>query len=286
MKYNILTVASKSYVPFLDVFLNSVHENCDLNNINKIYIVGVDLGEYRNKLLNSDKIVYLDNDVKDTFTGVHSDGWYNTTKQKTLHLKNLLNEIPKDESILMIDSDTVVLDDLTKIIDKNFDIQITKMSAGAHISMSGVLILHIACLMIFNNVEKSKIFVDNWINNIENLKIQNKPKPHETPAMNQVLESNVMDDIKWQSLDDREVCADLAYYSNTKVIHFKSNGRDNTTPLKNFMTRFEGIKFHIEEEIKPNYLKYLNRNLFNLWSQDDINITSDSFYKINNQYKK
>lgn len=287
MKYNILTVANKSYVPFLDVFLNSIHANCDLEKINKIYVVGVDLSEYKNKLINSDKIVYLDNDTVDNFSGVHSEGWYNTTKQKTIHLIDVLTKTQKDESIIMIDSDTVILEDIFSIINKDYDLQITKMSAGAHISQSGILILHIACFMIFNNIDKSIGFVKKWIENMDKMKNEKRPKPHETPAMNQVIESNFMDNIKWQSLDDKEVCADLAYYSNTKIIHFKSNGTDRTNPIKNFLNRFQNIKFEINDEIiKPNYLKYLNRNLYNLWSQDDMNITSDSFYNITNQYKK
>lgn len=286
MKYNILTVASKSYLPFLDIFLNSINENCDLNKINKIYIVDVDLNNYKNKLLRSDKIIYLNSDVDDKFGGVHSEGWYNVTKEKTLFLRQILNDMPEDESLIMIDSDTAVLCDLSELIDKKYDLQITRMSAGAHISASGVLILHIACLVIFNNIKKSQLFVERWIHNIKKLKDDRKPKPHETPAMNKTLEEDIMNDIMWMSMNDNEYCADLAYYKNTKIVHFKSDGSDKTTPLKNFINRFNNVKYHVNQEEKPELLKYLNRNLFNLWTQEDMNITTENFYNIKSHYKR
>jgi hypothetical protein len=287
MKYNILTIASKSYYPFLDVFLNSLFENCDTEKINKIYIVAVDLDDYINFLYKSNKIVYLTNDNKDEYGGVHSNGWYNTTKLKTEYLKDILNEIPEGESLLMIDSDTVFLNDIYDVINKDYDIQITQMSDGAHISASGILILHIACFMIFNNIEKSKSFVEKWISNKQKLLEDKKRKPHETPAMNQVInDKGFIKDFKIQSLDDRIVCADCAVYPNTKIIHFKSDGMDKKSPLQNFIDRFSKIKCFDENQKNLNYIKYLQRSPFKLWSSEDFNVTKESFYNINQNYKR
>jgi len=287
MKYNILTVASKSYFPFLDVFLNSLFKNCDTSKLNKIYIVGVDLGRYRNYLYNSNKIVFLDDDNSDEYNGVHSDGWYKTTKLKTRYLYDILKKIPEDESLLMIDSDTVILEDFHNIINKSYDLQICKMSDGAHISASGVLILHIACFMIFNNIEKSNIFVNKWIENIDFLLRNKKRKPHETPAMNQVMhDNNFIQDYKIESLDDRIVCADRKIFPQTKIIHFKSGGLiERNTPLKNFMSRFEKIECHDENRKDLNYIKYLQKAPYLEWCSEDFNVDKQSFYSIQNNYK-
>jgi hypothetical protein len=42
--YNIVTVCNKSYQEFLIYFVNSLIANCDLQNVNKLYIVnnGID----------------------------------------------------------------------------------------------------------------------------------------------------------------------------------------------------------------------------------------------------
>jgi hypothetical protein len=287
MKYNILTIASKTYFPFLDVFLNSLFDNCDTSKINKIYIVGVDLDDYKNYLYKSDKIVYLDDSSKDEYTGVHSNGWYKTTKLKTEYLKELFDTVDVNEPIVMIDSDTVVLKDIYDIIKPEYDLQLVEMSEGSHISQSGILILHIACLSIFNHREKSKNFLNKWIENKNMLFQMKRPKPHETPAMNMVInDKKFMKNYNFLSMDEREVCADSAVYENSKIIHFKSNGTSNVTPLKNFIDRFSKIKCFDENQKDLDYIKYLQSGPFKLWSSEDFNVTKDSFYKINENYKR
>ncbi len=287
MKYNILTIASKTYFPFLDVFLNSLFDNCDTSKINKIYIVGVDLDDYKNYLYKSDKIVYLDDSSKDEYTGVHSNGWYKTTKLKTEYLKELFDTVDVNEPIVMIDSDTVVLKDIYDIIKPEYDLQLVEMSEGSHISQSGILILHIACLSIFNHREKSKNFLNKWIEDKNMLFQMKRPKPHETPAMNMVInDKKFMKNYNFLSMDEREVCADSAVYENSKIIHFKSNGTSNVTPLKNFIDRFGKIKCFDENQKDLDYIKYLQSGPFKLWSSEDFNVTKDSFYKINENYKR
>ena len=286
MKYNILTVANKSYYPFLDIFLNSLFKNCDVENINKIYIVAVDLGEYKNKLLKSDKIVFIDDESKDEFSGVHSEGWYKTTKLKTHYLKQVLNTVPEEESIIMIDSDVFFLKEMSDIINTDYDIQITQMSEGSHVGASGILISHIACFMVFNNREKSKTFVNNWIINAENLIKDNKPKPHETPAMNSLLhDEEFIKDFKVESLDDRIVCADMCLFPQTKIIHFKSNGTNKTTPLNNFLNRIKYVRCFDINHMNLDYGEYINKESLKVWMNDDMNVSKDTFYNIKKQYK-
>lgn len=286
MKYNILTIASKTYYPFLDVFLNSLFSNCDTEKINKIYIVGVDLDEYKNYLYKSDKIVFLDDESKDEYDGVHSKGWYKTTKLKTEYLKDLFDKVDANEPIVMIDSDTIILKDIFDIINPEYDLQVTQMSDGSHISQSGVLILHIACLTIFNNREKSKKFLEKWIENKNKLFESKKLPPHETPAMNIVINNkSFMKDIKLLPMDEREVCAFKDINENTKIIHLKSDGTSLSSPLKNFIDRFSENKNLIESQKNIDYVKYLQKQPFTIWCDEDFNITKESFYNISKKYK-
>jgi hypothetical protein len=231
--------------------------------------------------------VYLDDSSKDEYTGVHSNGWYKTTKLKTEYLKELFDTVDVNEPIVMIDSDTVVLKDIYDIIKPEYDLQLVEMSEGSHISQSGILILHIACLSIFNHREKSKNFLNKWIENKNMLFQMKRPKPHETPAMNMVInDKKFMKNYNFLSMDEREVCADSAVYENSKIIHFKSNGTSNVTPLKNFIDRFGKIKCFDENQKDLDYIKYLQSGPFKLWSSEDFNVTKDSFYKINENYKR
>jgi hypothetical protein len=286
MKYNILTIASKSYYPFLDIFLNSLLTNADQEKINKIYVVLVDFGDYKNELVKSEKIIYIDDSAKDEFNGVHSDGWYKNTKMKTHHLRDVLELIPTDESLILIDSDVLVLEDFSDIINKEFDIQITEMSDGSHISASQVEILHIACFMIFNDITKSKKFLNKWIDNTNFLISNERKKPHETPAMNLTIQDlEFMREIKIQSLDDRIVCSDLKIFDNTRVLHFKSLGTNTTTPLQNFLSRLKYVRCFTEKYKNLSFEKYITLDSFKKWTEDDCNVNINDFFKLPQKYK-
>jgi lipopolysaccharide biosynthesis glycosyltransferase len=269
MKYNILTVCNRSYFPFLDIFLNSLFENSEIEKINKIYIVDIDLGPYKNFLLKSDKIEFLTPNLLDEYLGVHSDGWYEATKQKTEYLKYLLPLIPNDEPIILIDSDVCVLEDLHSIIDTEYDVQVTSMAKGSHISGSGVEIFQIACFLIFNNIEKAKKFVDGWIEEMDKLHQEGRNKPHETPAMNLLLRKyEKTNDIKINYLNEKIVCADLALYPESKAVHFKSNGSNYFTPYVNFSTRLKSVEFYDVSRSNLNFKNYLQQEPFFEWCKE------------------
>lgn len=287
MKYNILTVANRSYYPFLDIFLNSLFKNTDITKLNKVYVVDVDLRGYKEKMYKSDKIVYLSDSLEDNFQGVHSDGWYSTTKLKTEYLRKVLDLIPEDEVMIMIDSDTLIFEDFDSVIDLNYDVQVTEMSEGSHVGASGVRISHIACFMSFNNIPKAKRFVDKWIENVNYLIENGKSKPHETPAMNMVLQDEeFMKDTSMQSLDDRIICSDLIIHPQTKILHFKSNGTTQTSPLENFLRRFRGVTCKDINRMTLDLSAYLNLESFNKWAIDDVNVSANSFYNIALKYKR
>jgi hypothetical protein len=239
--YSLFTVVSKSYFNFFTLFFKSLEKNSNLKNIDKIYVSAIDLGDSEKKILNHEKIEIIDINIEDNYSGVHSEGWYNNTKQKTIFLKKILNELNTEKTLIMLDCDTYVMDDFSNVINKTYDLQITKMASGSHISKSGVEISHIACFIVFNNIKKSIEFVDEWIDNIEMLLEQKRGRPHETPAMNLVLQNN-KGYYNIESLDENIVCSDLSIYDSTKIIHFKSNGPSSNSPEDNFFRRVMSVK--------------------------------------------
>lgn len=273
MKYNILTLASRSYFPFVDIFLNSLFANSDLEKINKIYLILVDMQDLSDELRKSDKIVLINHDSSDEFSGVHSKGWYNNVKLKTYFLNKILSEIPENESLVLIDSDSLIVKDFSEIINKEFDLQITQMSSGAHVSNSGIKISHIASFMVFNHNLKSKLFVKKWIENIDYLIKENKKLPHETPAMNKTLsDEKIVHDTKIEFLDDRIVSSDLFVGPKTKILHFKSIHGNSHNDLENFEFRVFGVEWSDNLKKNIDYKKYLNLRSFSKWKKSNKKI--------------
>lgn len=271
MKYNILSVASRSYFPFVDIFINSLHKNLDLDKINKIYIVLIDMKDMENKLSFSEKIIFLHYDTEKEFLGVHSDGWYDTVKKKTFFLKEIISNISENESLILIDSDTMIIQDFYEIINKDFDLQITQMSSKPHLSASGIIISHIASFMIFNNIPKSKLFIEKWIKNIELLDIQNKKRPHETPAMNMTLcDEQIVSFCKIESLNEKIVCSDSLVGPETKVLHYKSVSGDSNSRLQNFENRLSAVKYFEENMEKINYRNFLKFREYSEWKKNSF----------------
>lgn len=286
MKYNILTVASKSYAPFLDIFINSLFTNGNVEDLVKLYIVGVDLDKYKNHFLKSSKIVYIDSSEKDEYSGIHTEGWYKNTSLKTKYLSQLLSSDEVQDPIILIDSDVVVLKDLSSLINLNYDMQFTTMSEGSHMSASGVEILHIGCLTICNNKELAKKFVAQWALASYHLKITHRPKPHETPAMNIIInihenkktygienqiakkikQNNEIKKIKIGYLNDKLSCSDKSIYPQTVTLHFKTAGGTNVEhPLEDFQRRVSNISCFDPNLENLELHKYLNTNLLEKW---------------------
>ena len=120
----------------------------------------------------------IDTDIKDEYSGVHSSGWAKATQAKTRLLLDLINSNRVNHPIIMVDSDVCVLRDLSNVIDKKYDIQITQMHSGGHRrKIDKIYIKEIACFICFNNLNKSNIFIDRWVNQIKLLGENKNPLP-------------------------------------------------------------------------------------------------------------
>lgn len=262
MKYSIFTTANKSYYPFLDIFTNSALKQCD--NLEKIYIADSGLGEYRDFISDKEKIIFIDTDCIDEYSGVHSVGWVKATQIKTKVLNNLLSQNDFDHSILMIDSDVCILKNIESIIDTEYDIQVTTMKGGGHTRSDEIFISEIASFVIFNNIPKCKIFIQKWIDKIEEFCNNGTPFPHETPAMNIVLRES--SDLKIGYLKEIEVCADSELGNQTYTVHFKSNGSTKDNPIINFESRIMSVKNNTDSDFDLD--QYLNEKIYDKWRNE------------------
>ena len=264
MNYSVFTTANKSYFPFVDVFINSLNKNC--LNLNKIYIADSGLGDYRKYLEEKPNVCILDTNVIDEYTGVHSEGWIKATQQKTRVLYRLLSETNFKEPLIMIDSDVCVLHDLSKVIDTNFDMQVTTMSDGGHTRSDGIFIREIASFLIINNFDYGKNFVYDWIKKMEEFGENGTPFPHETPALNTLLQTLNDDKFNVGYLKELEVCADQVLTSQNLSVHFKSNGSTNDNPVINFERRIMSVHNTTENDFEIG--NYLNEEQYDKWKNE------------------
>lgn len=262
MKYSIFTTANKSYYPFLDVFTSSVLKNC--KNVDRIYIADSGLGDYRKVIAQKEKVTIIDTDCSDEYSGVHSEGWVKATQMKTKTLNKLFHMIDFDHPVVMIDSDVCVLRDIEPIINPKIDIQVTTMKTGGHTRADGIFISEIASFVVFNNPQKSKIFVQKWINKMKEFGENGTPFPHETPAMNITLrEDENFTTIGY--LKELEVCADSELTDDTYTVHFKSNGSTKDNPVVNFERRIMSVQNQSSVDLEVD--QYLNEELYDQWRE-------------------
>lgn len=260
MKYNIFTVANKSYAPFLDIFINSVLDKC--KNVNSIFVGDAGLENYRNYFLKKEKVIILDSFCDDNFFGIHSNGWAEATQQKTILLLRLLKNHDFNIPLVMIDSDVCLLNDIETLIDKNCDIQITKRPEI--LNAAGILLKEIASFMIFNNMNESKKFVHLWIEKMKLLSEENVILPHETPALNLLVKEKTLN-LKIGHFEEKKVCSPNKIYKDTYSIHFKSNGKTSDSRIFNFESRLNNKNIDNLSGVDIDVGKYLGDEFYRQW---------------------
>ena len=228
MKYNILLMLNDSYFNFGLIFLNSLHENTNTQNINKIIINNIGISDKNKDLLlkKFSKIEFFDTNKNIQVSNVHSNEWLDALTMKT---KTLLNIVTNNENlpIILIDSDMLVIKDFDKFIDKKYDIQICKrIKPSKRKDLPIKKLDYIACFLVINNNNDNIInFMNDWINEIKEMSDKKLKPAYETPSMCKIIEKykNIL---KIGNLNQDEVATDIKYKKNiSHLVHMRSQGK-------------------------------------------------------------
>ena len=270
MGLDIVTVANKSYYPFLEIFLNSAKKN--VPDLRKVYVGDAGLGSLRGEILVKDWVELVDLSAQDEFLGVHSSGWKNATSFKTQLLSTVLAKSAGDFPVFLIDSDVCILKNILELADPSYDLQVTTMADGGHTRSDGRFIKEIASFMIFNNPQKCRHFVEEWRSRLIRFEVEEVHSPHETPALNEVLrefESYPSDPstsgLRFGHLKEDLVCADLKEFRETYSVHFKSVGPSKRSAYKNFSSRVAAVRPVSLNRSQTDYLSYLPKEGYSKW---------------------
>lgn len=217
MRHSVYTVLNSAYMTFGKIFVRSYLEH-NLDNCEHLFIL--DAG------LSTDDIVWLSkhsegkvkiitSDINTTFrNGNTSEDWTKTVVAKTYGLREILN-VYNTTPIVMIDSDCLILDKISSLIDIEKDIQIchrlnhqTPM-LGSYVSIN----------------RKCNEFLDAWIETIPTINTPWK----ESPALSLIyrkfkdtlniglINEHIVSCFEKDKVDDK-----------VKIVHFKSGAAHRT----------------------------------------------------------
>jgi len=242
VSYSIYTVLNSDYMTFGKIFINSLYDKVDVNNIKHIYILDIGLVEEDKKYLNGfDKVKILPTDFNLDFTGIHSENWVRAVVAKTYFIRKLLIE-QESGPVVMIDSDCMFIDDISGLVDTDYDMQICYRGEHSRGQLLGSYVS-------FNDKEKSIQFLNEWIDEIPHIETPWK----ETPALNNTYPSFI-DKIKFGLVPIHKVSSyefsDMGK-EDVSIIHFKTGARHSTVE--------ETIQKRIEERGFKDYCeRYLD----------------------------
>jgi len=187
MKYNVYSVMNSAYYKFGTILINSIKKNCDLNNIEKIYILSTGMSD--SQLIEIDKLVpgklviikaRQDGKILDTssFGGVWGREWHLNICIKTPGLHKILFETKTPT--VMIDADCMVVKDIHDLLLEGGDIQVCFRPLHR--------VPYLASYFAALDVEKSIIFIRRWMSAIEDAYNNNKNNsPKESPALSATI---------------------------------------------------------------------------------------------------
>ena len=282
MKFDVITTADQAYYPFIEIFINSTLES-NGGDIGSIYVVDGGLGKFRNKITAKPKVQVIEcpsegDEITQNaqYNGVHSDGWMATTSLKTRGLLQHLNQAEEGIPTLSIDSDVCVLGSLSGVVDLAYPIQFTtKHPNGQHVRPDGIHLTEIASFACFNDHAFSRRFVEEWIKAMRLLGELGTMRPHETPAMNLLIQRSRA---HYGFLDEDIVCADRKCLNGTRAIHFKSATSSDHDPVENFEHRITNWTNQSSKNV--DVLKYINETDYEAWKAEYRSVPKYRHYKI------
>jgi len=230
--YSLLLLANDTYFRLLYICIKSICVVCKMEKINKIYIADLGLCNNYQKTLEdlSDKIEIISTKTNiGNSKKLYSKDWIDAVSQKTAVLLMLIEK--NNTPIIMLDSDTIIIEDFSSCIDFSYDIQICKRTRPLF-RKDGFVLEYIASFFIANNI-KARTFVIAWVNRLaQRVKSEMLP-PHETPAMVDILRDNT--ELKIGFLDENVVSCENNYIKNiTKIIHAKSRTPNDCVSIYRF----------------------------------------------------
>ena len=226
MKYNIFTVANEGYSKFLKLFINSIFDKVDLENIEQIIVADTGLSEKtKSHILQFPKVEIMSTDIDSEYSKIHDENWKKNVYSKArLMLQNIES---RDAFIptIMIDSDCIVVEDFTSTLDTQADIIPCLRNQAGRTPGHQATSTHIGSFFVANT-ERCIDFLKFWIDEIPKIKTigpDGKRIPQESPALSNACKQ-FRDKINIVDLDERIIAnIESRPPEFAKIYHLKSD---------------------------------------------------------------
>ena len=248
-KYSVYTILNSVYMKFGKIWINSLYDKVDTDNIENIFIGDTGLNESDKEYLQKyDKVKIIDTNISDIDTDfkMWDNKWHNSVSKKTKLFRELAST--QDLPIIMLDADLLFLKDIGCLIDPEYDIQVCFRNHERRENRHPLD--YLASYVCINN-KKALEFLDTWIqmiDDLQNVKVHGDLiQAKETPCLCKTIElfknsnsqlkiGDVAEDIVsvydppgLPTMPDPEVC---------RIIHFKGGG--SNTFKNNIDAAYEG----------------------------------------------
>lgn len=211
MKYSILTVLNEGYASFGKLFINSLFENVNLQNVESILIYDTGLSDSTCAYFNYfPKVEIIRTGANYTSSGIHDQGWQDNTYSKTKYLLEALQD--RDTPILMVDSDCIFVSCFEDLLEWDTDIIACARDREGFSKYIGSFFGAI-------NVENSKEFLRKWIENVAGLRENTDLKHCESPALAKTIQE---EDYRVTEIPEQEISA-LFPDASSRIYHLKSD---------------------------------------------------------------
>ena len=216
IKHSIYTVLNSAYMTFGKIFIKSYFEH-NYDDCNYFFILDAGLNDVDKKYLETfDKVQIIGSNVSTSFqNGNTSEDWTTTVVAKTYGLREIILNYKNLMPLVMIDSDCLVLQNLSPLIDKTKDLQIYHRKN--HITPM------LGSYVCFNKPNLD--FLNKWIKTIPNISTPWK----ESPALGKVY-NEFKDKLNIDLINENIVsCINKSDINdNVRIVHFKSGGAHKT----------------------------------------------------------
>lgn len=230
MKYNIFTVLNEGYEKFGLLFVSSIIDRLDLENIGNIFLYDTGLNSNtKQKLQNFEKVKIVNSGiVTGTEDELHGETWQKNVYSKAKLLKHCIQNQENFLPTVMVDVDSIFIQEFFDIIDTDATAVLCRRSSRGRGKNHQATSTHIGSFFSINNRDEPALkFLDNWISKIEKASDKD-PKtgayiPKESPALSRAY-AELKEEIKLSDLPEPIIAnIELSPPHEARIYHLKSD---------------------------------------------------------------
>jgi len=251
MKYNIFTVLNEGYEKFGILFVSSIIDRLDLDNIGSIFVYDTGLSDNtKQKLQIFDKVKIVDSGIETSSdTRVHGLTWQKNVYSKAKLLKHCVENQEEFLPTVMVDVDCIFVQEFFELLNLDEEVTLCKRSLRGRNVGHQATSSHIGSFFSVNKRTAASLdFLSCWIENID--KVSSKGEsgtytPKESPALSLTYDQK-KDSMNLGDLPEPVVASvELIPPLNARIYHLKSDyrfltieARVNQPRAEQFSTRY------------------------------------------------